>query len=508
MRYKIALTIFIFLSLAKSGYAQNDPAVSGDDQDIISQLKAEDKKQEEALKPDIESLGLDQLPEIPKENQTSIPQDSSNDPWSHLKSNSDPLKKVASDAINKSATATAPSPKIETKKPENTQPKQDPRLMGLQQKDSDKKAEENPQAENKPEETKPEEKVETSDKKDTPKVSDIIAKPVEKIKGIFGSENKGLFKNEDEENKATLEAEEAQKQAEEKKKQEELALKKAKEKERLEKRRQQQIALAEIRRKQKAAKLEALRQRYLRDAGDDVYEGIASYQAISTIVPKEKVPPKFLNSEIAPPLLKRFKGPENKHHPIIISNSEKVNFMFDAISQNRIEEFNALYAQILDPNLKNSFGDTLLTFSLLMRRYDAVISVLAKGADPDKQNNLGYTPLYIAIELNDYKLVEMLVDMGANVNYIDELGRTYLMQATRVGSVPIVDLLISKGVDVNAVDQNGVTALSIAYRYKKDIVAKYLLKFGAKSWVKKDYVIEDDTPMIYDIYQKWEPQNK
>jgi hypothetical protein len=263
-------------------------------------------------------------------------------------------------------------------------------------------------------------------------------------------------------------------------------------------------ALSELKQQQKIQKLEALRQRYLQQGeGDDVYEGISHYQLMSKIIPQKKIPPKFFGNEVPPPLLNRFRSFDNKHHPIIISNSEKIDFMFKSIAENRIDDFNSIFNLINDPNIKNSFGDTLLTFAILMTRHDAVSSLISKGADPDLANNLGYTPLNIAIEMVDYKSASIIIDIGdANVNFIDDLGRTYLMQAARVGSLPIMDLLINKGVDVNIADKGGVTALAIAYKHKKDIVAKYLLKYGAKSWVKKNY-IDDDTSMIEDLFNKW-----
>jgi ankyrin repeat protein len=224
---------------------------------------------------------------------------------------------------------------------------------------------------------------------------------------------------------------------------------------------------------------------------------------MSKIIPQKKVMPKFFNDEVPPPLLNRFKSPDNSHHPIIISNSEKIDFMFKTIAENRIDDFNSIFSSINNPNIKNSFGDTLLTFAVLMKRHDAISSLLSKGANPNLANDLGYTPLNIAIEMVDYKSTSILIEIGgAKVDFIDDLGRTYLMQAARVGSLPIVDLLISKGVDINAADNNGTTALAIAYKHKKDIIAKYLLKFGAKSWIKKNY-IEDDTPMIQDLFNKW-----
>jgi len=277
----------------------------------------------------------------------------------------------------------------------------------------------------------------------------------------------------------------------------------AKNQEKINKAKKKQISLTELKQKQKTEKLEIIRQKYLQNSEEDgVYEGINRYQIINKIVTRGKIPPKFINSELPPPLLNRFRGEQNKNHPIIMSNSEKIDFMFKAIAENKIDEFNSLYSKIKDPNIKNSLGDSLLTFAILMRRYDAMFSLLSKGANPDLANDLGYTPLNIAIEMVDYGAASILIDMGANVNLIDDLGRTYLMQSARVGSLQITDLLISKGVDVNIADKNGNMALEIAYKHKKDIIAKYLLKYGAKSWIKKSYN-DDETSVVEDLFEKW-----
>jgi ankyrin repeat protein len=109
----------------------------------------------------------------------------------------------------------------------------------------------------------------------------------------------------------------------------------------------------------------------------------------------------------------------------------------------------------------------------------------------------------VAIEIVDYNATKMLVGVGAKTDIADALGRTYLMQSARVGSLPITDLLIAQGVKINAADHRGTTALAIAYRHNKDIVAKYLLKFGGKNWLKKDYA-QDDSSMIVGIFNKWQ----
>ncbi len=507
--------------------SKNTATNGNGEQDLISQLKKQTALEEEALKPDLESLGLDKIDDV----QNSLMAQKPSVPVSPTPQNPNvplgddilsQLQNTASNAAKSSAvkpekelaTKTDSTVKSEEKnKPKAADIKKiDPRLPVIatttETKEEVAKKEEpkdQPVVETQvADKGTPVEEPAKPESKDS-KLSGLISKPLEKIKGLMGK--KSEEKPQDVAKTTGDKAEEKVADKEEKKdktpkNKKEPKVLTAEEKERIEKRKQQQIALAELKQRQKAEKIENLRQKYLQKDDSDIYNGITNYQIISSIVPKEKVPPKFLNSEIAPPLLIRYKSPDNKHHPAIVSNAEKIDFMFKAVAENRIDEFNALYSQIKNPNIKNSYGDTLLTLAVLMRRHDAISSLLAKGANPDAKNDLGYTPLNIAIEMADYKAAETLIDMGAKVNLIDELGRTYLMQSSRVGSLQITDLLIRKGVDVNAEDRNGVTALAIALKYKKDIIAKYLLKYGAKSWIKKDF-IEDDTPMINDLFDKW-----
>lgn len=269
----------------------------------------------------------------------------------------------------------------------------------------------------------------------------------------------------------------------------------------------QQIHQAEdeSRSKRKLAKLEELRKKYIEDNDDDA-TNISRYQAISKILPQKKALPRFASSAVVPPpLLNRYRGVENVHHPIIMSNSERVDFAFKAIAENRVDDFNALFKLINDPNIKNNQGDTFLTFAVLMKKHDVVSSLLSKGADPDLANGLGYTPLNIAIELADFRSVALLMDMGANTHYIDGMGGTYLMQASRVGSLPITDLLVNKGqIDVNSTDNNGITALDIAYKNKQDVIAKFLLKNGAQNLIKKDFADNKNKSMVGELFYKWQ----
>lgn len=207
------------------------------------------------------------------------------------------------------------------------------------------------------------------------------------------------------------------------------------------------------------------------------------------------------------PILDRYRGNENKYIPIIPTAQERIDDMFRAVNSVNASYFNSAYQYVLDPNMHNPQGETILTFAALHLRHSIIASILAKGADPDLPNNLGHTAFNIAIEMFDMKTAQILIDMNADVNYTDGLGRTYLMHAARVGFLPMVDLLVSQGVDVNASDNGGITPLAIAYKYKKEVIVKFLLKAGAKPWIERPY-----TPgyhnLIKELESRWGNKNK
>jgi ankyrin repeat protein len=89
-----------------------------------------------------------------------------------------------------------------------------------------------------------------------------------------------------------------------------------------------------------------------------------------------------------------------------------------------------------------------------------------------------------------------------NLDYRDVLGQTYLMYAARAGFLPAVEMLISRGVDANEMSNDGATALTFAYRYKQEVVAKFLLKSGAKPWIEKPYE-PDEQSLIKELENRW-----
>ncbi len=267
--------------------------------------------------------------------------------------------------------------------------------------------------------------------------------------------------------------------------------------------------LYEKKHREKAKKLRELRAKYLLKFEDSAQNSEAENDENLTedkeekIVPQKKNLNRFISDEPpAPPIINRFRTADNLHIPSPLTDQERIAILFDAVASGSVAFFNSAYKDIENPNVKNQIGDTILTYAILLQKYPVMASVLARGADPNLPNNLGYSPLDIAIELLDIKALEILVSNKADIEYIDSFGRTSLMHAARVGFLPAAELLVSKGVDVNVMDNDGFTALSIAYRHKKEIIVKFLLKNGAKPWIEKPYNPEKQS-LIQELENRW-----
>lgn len=262
--------------------------------------------------------------------------------------------------------------------------------------------------------------------------------------------------------------------------------------------------------REKLKKLAQLRKKYLEESGEEKIEGAfedEDFDESPKLIPQRKDLNPFRSDELpALPILDRYRTKEDLHIPLILTIKERIALLFNTVTIGNISAFNEAYKDIENPNVQNETGDTILTYAIILKKYPVVASILAKGADPNLPNKLGYTPAHIAIELQDFKSFEMLAENRADLDYVDAFGRNYLMHASRVGLLPAVDLLVSKnGTDVNVMDNDGFTSLAIAYRYKKEIVAKYLLKHGAKTWIEKPYNANQQS-LIIELEDHWKKQ--
>lgn len=412
------------------------------------------------------------------------------------------------------------SVKNSQKKSENTNPKIDIESLGLDLKDPDHKAvtsakkdeaknKPKKEAENKKEITKT---VEVKKEETIPSIKEVVHTLGSELSEKISAVKKNLNLQSDYEKKVETQSpaeSDMVKKPVKVKKIKNLkqinALKKIKLKKRLEAERRK-IYNAK-KQKENLKKLNELREKYLIKIDEGNNKNDEFLDDEERVIPQKKDINRYISEEPpALPILNRFRTADNIHIPIIPTRKEHISMLFFAIDTGNVAFFNSAFKNVEDPNVKNESGDTIITYSILTQKPGVIASVLNKGADPDMPNKLGYTPINIAIELLDGQALDLLFNNKADIKYIDGFGRTYLMHAARVGFLPAVELLVKNGVDINAMDNDGFTALSIAYRHKKEVIVKYLLKHGAKTWVEKPYNPQDQS-LIRELENRWNGGN-
>jgi hypothetical protein len=78
----------------------------------------------------------------------------------------------------------------------------------------------------------------------------------------------------------------------------------------------------------------------------------------------------FQVDELPPlPILSRSRSSDNYHIPYVYTPKEYIDIMFSAISLGSVSYFNEAFKYVLNPNITNDQGDTILTYSLYLKKY-------------------------------------------------------------------------------------------------------------------------------------------
>lgn len=262
------------------------------------------------------------------------------------------------------------------------------------------------------------------------------------------------------------------------------------------------IKAVEAKEKRRIKKLDELRKKYL-DETEVSEEPVNYLNSSNKIIPRRKNLNKFILEEAPPkPLIEDYRTQNNLHIPLMLKPQQRIEILFEMIRINSVDAFNEAYNYIRNPNIKNRQGDSLLTYAIILQKYQIIASIIAKGADLNLPNSLGYTPMHIAIILSDFKTIELLANNDADLNYTDAAGQTYLIYAVRAGNLSAVELFVRKGVDINQTDNNGLNSLSIAYASKQEVIAQFLIKNGAKSWIERPYENQENS-LIEELENRW-----
>ena len=200
-------------------------------------------------------------------------------------------------------------------------------------------------------------------------------------------------------------------------------------------------------------------------------------------------------------------------------NMENNKSLFEAVSNNDIQNISEIIAQNPSLELKNNQGRTALMEALYNKNNESAKLLIKAGADVNAQDNMKNSPFLYAGAEGNLEIVALALNYGANfkifnryggtalipaaekghievvkllVNYpnfpkdhINNLGWTALLEAVLLSDggkvhVEIVDALIKGGCNVNIADRNGDTSLDHARKMRYTEMVKLLEKAGAK----------------------------
>ncbi|MBR2865792.1 MAG: ankyrin repeat domain-containing protein [Elusimicrobiaceae bacterium] len=149
-----------------------------------------------------------------------------------------------------------------------------------------------------------------------------------------------------------------------------------------------------------------------------------------------------------------------------------------------------LDTKVKDPNVYNSYGDTLLIAAATMGNVEAVQRLLAMNADVNKQNTYNRdTAVLRSVSGNHDEITALLVHEGANLNLPNNYRQTPMGLAVEKQKGQLVDLFLANGVtaDVNA------DTLFRAVAKKNFVGVVGMLKGGVDPNVKN---AQGNTPLI------------
>lgn len=129
---------------------------------------------------------------------------------------------------------------------------------------------------------------------------------------------------------------------------------------------------------------------------------------------------------------------------------------------------------------RNEDGQTALHLAAIQDEY-LTRDVLGHGFDINIRNLDGETPLMCAVSVENIGTVTLLLKNHADVNVVNDKQETCLhIAASKDKSGSITQLLLRRNADTELVDGIGLTPLFVAAFNGNDVVARQLLKHGAK----------------------------
>jgi ankyrin repeat protein len=157
----------------------------------------------------------------------------------------------------------------------------------------------------------------------------------------------------------------------------------------------------------------------------------------------------------------------------------------------------------MDPNTRNSSGQTVLTFAL--EATDAsMIEPLIDNADLSLPDSAGNTPIFLALKHDHPEIFETLLAKNVDINSAGRSSKnvnkqTILALAVQKRNAELVGRLLEKGADANLADDNGVTPLygAVIGENVDTGIVRMLIEKGAN--VNVQSTTRGATPLIYTV---------
>jgi len=112
---------------------------------------------------------------------------------------------------------------------------------------------------------------------------------------------------------------------------------------------------------------------------------------------------------------------------------------------------------------------------------DVAAYLISQGADVNKKDTLVFTPLAHAAMRGRARMISLLLKHGATVDARDRDGLTALHYVSNSrNAIEAARALVAGRPNVNATDGEGITPLHYAAMFKREAIARLLMKEGAR----------------------------
>ena len=135
---------------------------------------------------------------------------------------------------------------------------------------------------------------------------------------------------------------------------------------------------------------------------------------------------------------------ENSHLAKPIYMSEVVEWAFDAVAKDNINELRILldnYNFLF--TIKNNEGYGLLSYAILHGRNGIAYMLVYHGANLNEENKYLARPINIAARANNIEAVKLLLDNGCDASHLDAFGKSALDYAQMNNNTEMYNYLLS-----------------------------------------------------------------